>query len=780
MFILDHSKRHPFSYCLAWGNVSLLLLLLRHDGLAQTYWNAGASDWYVATNWTSGVPNATTDARIDNGGTSQIFATGATARDIRVGDAVTGNLEIASGVTLSNRAGIIGNLVGSQGTVTVAGANAKWKNSSTLDVGTSGTATLNISNGASVSNTAGMIGRNAGASGIVTVTGMNSTWSNSGGLIVGSNGQGVLHIENAGLVSVPATTTIGQAGTIVFDGGTLTTWNLSGDLGKLSGTGIINTNGLNANVNLIFDQNHGLQQQLVNQSITINLDANGKGNIGIGNRGAGSLSIMDGLTVPCQSGSVGSGTGANGFAVVSGTGSTWKYESGMSVGSTGQGELIVQNGGKILSTISGNSFCHIGRSGNGKATITGSGSTWNAQTLTLAESGDGQGELTISDGGAVLLNIGNGKGTIGGSGHGKVTVTGNGSRWVNSSNPTWDDSGTLYVGYSGGVGELTIADGGLVDDTFGAIAADFSASTGNVTVTGTDSLWRNSRDLYVGGRRICCSNTGNNGTLLIDAGATVSNTDAFIGFSSNSTGTVTVQGPGSAWNSTGQVTLGDTGRGVLKVMNGGVVAATGGIHLKVGGTLSGDSSVVANIFNDGGAINPGASVGTLQVNGNFTQGALGTMNFEIGGSGIGQADLLNVSGVASLAGTLHVSLSNGFIPNVGETFTVLTGQSLINNGLTLTGAYAGMFQLDFSASSIALRVVNAGSPGDFNLDGEIDAADFVVWRENKGSQLEYDAWRANFGTRSSNASFESVPEPSALLLVVAVANALPWLRMKSC
>ncbi len=35
--------------------------------------------------------------------------------------------------------------------------------------------------------------------------------------------------------------------------------------------------------------------------------------------------------------------------------------------------------------------------------------------------------------------------------------------------------------------------------------------------------------------------------------------------------------------------------------------------------------------------------------------------------------------------------------------------------------------------------------GDFNSDGTVDAADYVVWRKNNGTQEDYDDWRENFG-----------------------------------
>jgi hypothetical protein len=37
-------------------------------------------------------------------------------------------------------------------------------------------------------------------------------------------------------------------------------------------------------------------------------------------------------------------------------------------------------------------------------------------------------------------------------------------------------------------------------------------------------------------------------------------------------------------------------------------------------------------------------------------------------------------------------------------------------------------------------------PGDFNTDGSVDAADYVVWRNTDGTQAGYDVWRTHFGT----------------------------------
>jgi hypothetical protein len=78
--------------------------------------------------------------------------------------------------------------------------------------------------------------------------------------------------------------------------------------------------------------------------------------------------------------------------------------------------------------------------------------------------------------------------------------------------------------------------------------------------------------------------------------------------------------------------------------------------------------------------------------------------------------------------------------------------------------------------------------GDYNRDGTVDAADYVVWRKGLGTtytQADYDVWRANFGqTIGSGGALPSaeplpaIPEPSTalVLFVGSLALAARWRR----
>jgi hypothetical protein len=88
-----------------------------------------------------------------------------------------------------------------------------------------------------------------------------------------------------------------------------------------------------------------------------------------------------------------------------------------------------------------------------------------------------------------------------------------------------------------------------------------------------------------------------------------------------------------------------------------------------------------------------------------------------------------------------------------------------------------LYTLEFETTSLAGSQVTftfAPLPGDFNGDGVVDAADYVVWRSGLGTtytQADYDVWRAHFGptvTSGAGAS-AAVPEPATLMLILLAA-----------
>lgn len=85
--------------------------------------------------------------------------------------------------------------------------------------------------------------------------------------------------------------------------------------------------------------------------------------------------------------------------------------------------------------------------------------------------------------------------------------------------------------------------------------------------------------------------------------------------------------------------------------------------------------------------------------------------------------------------------------------------------------------------------VKVGVPGDYNDNGVVDAADYVLWRKGGPLQFEvdtpgtvnaadYTAWRARFGKTTAGAGSGSVmitevPEPATLVFVVLGLLAIP-------
>jgi len=91
------------------------------------------------------------------------------------------------------------------------------------------------------------------------------------------------------------------------------------------------------------------------------------------------------------------------------------------------------------------------------------------------------------------------------------------------------------------------------------------------------------------------------------------------------------------------------------------------------------------------------------------------------------------------------------------------------------------FGVEYEEMFEAALAINAAAadtgllPGDYNFDGTVNAADYIVWRKGLSAAGGYDTWHDNFG-RTSNAgsgavnfSDTQVPEPATVILIGCAA-----------
>ena len=186
-----------------------------------------------------------------------------------------------------------------------------------------------------------------------------------------------------------------------------------------------------------------------------------------------------------------------------------------------------------------------------------------------------------------------------------------------------------------------------------------------------------------------------------------------------------------------------------------------------------------------------------------------TANFSVSGTGLVstvapfelyEGSLLTLSDDAKLTLLEYVlededDLGNPiFIPVVKEDLIALVTEYAADGlmqGLTntysgseaLTSLDNGLSYFEGSDSISIVAAVSASLPGDFNSDGFVDAADYVIWRNDNGSQQAYQEWRANFGAgtagQSSASAAAGVPECTTICLLGCAWLGLPSWRSRA-
>lgn len=189
-------------------------------------------------------------------------------------------------------------------------------------------------------------------------------------------------------------------------------------------------------------------------------------------------------------------------------------------------------------------------------------------------------------------------------------------------------------------------------------------------------------------------------------------------------------------------------------------------------TLGGIGSTAASVVvNANATIAPGASVGTFTVANADIDGKL---KIEFGDNAI---DKLAVNGTLDLTNTIVDFSALGNMAN-GE-YIFATYGTLVGSGFANVLNLPGTLALNHDTTNKRFSLIGqfqATLPGDYNLNGVVDGADYVVWR-NGGSpdstQAGYSLWRAHFGELSGSGSGlgggGAVPEPATCALLVLAA-----------
>lgn len=377
---------------------------------------------------------------------------------------------------------IIGNLNGETGNLVVSAGSSLVTTGANQLLGTYGLG--NVFSGSAY------LGLNSGAVGTAVITGGNSIWEITQNLFVGVSGSGTVNIEDGGAVSA----------------GHLTLGHFAGATGTLTLSGPDASASISTN-------------ETTNETTVVGRD------------GTGTVTIQDGAAFSTGHAILGQRSGSSGSVTITGTDSVWNV-GGLSVGVLGTGSLTVENGGLLnaetlrasLSGLSGDGnittrglvFDHdstVTLTGTQTTLSFGSGGTLSldldGSTGTLGVGYRGNGTLLIQGGAEITSGRGE-IGTLAGS-NGNLTISGENTSWtINNGSPR---TVNMMVVGQGGTGTLRVETGALLHNESGYIGF-FNGSSGSATVTGADSVWTNTRDLYVGFL--------GDGNLAVEAGGVVS------------------------------------------------------------------------------------------------------------------------------------------------------------------------------------------------------------------------------------------------------------------
>ncbi|TWU29952.1 beta strand repeat-containing protein [Bythopirellula polymerisocia] len=304
-------------------------------------------------------------------------------------------------------------------------------------------------------------------------------------------------------------------------------------------------------------------------------------------------------------------------------------------------------------------------------------------------------------------------------------------------------------------GEVAVASG----DTL-AVLGSTNSNRGQITLSGGQ--------LNIAGTLSNIAGLGlviGNGTLRADGGISNSSTMAFSS-TANIIGDVMNNASGSIISSGGTTTFFDD------VTNNGTIRTNQNSFTVYYGSYSGAGDTGTGTVIMEGDLKPGSSPGIMDFGGNLSFGPAAGLEIEIGGMIAGsQFDQVTITDIASLGGTLDVSLINSFMPSIGDTFEIITASSVLDTfSIENLPAIGGLlWNVNYGATNVVLEVLSPFT-ADFDQDGDVDGRDFFVWQRggspNGTSSGDLALWQSQYGSvLPLVAAANVVPEPSSVLLL---------------
>ncbi len=261
---------------------------------------------------------------------------------------------------------------------------------------------------------------------------------------------------------------------------------------------------------------------------------------------------------------------------------------------------------------------------------------------------------------------------------------------------TIQSAGTLQIGRSDGTGTLSLGTyAGVLGDvtnpinagTLSLAAGSVALNSGGIAIPGNVSLQALASGGQItqnaGGSIAASSLTASSNAGISLPGAnqvasfTATNSASGAISLTDTTPTLTLSGISQAAG--GAITINNTGT----LVNAGTIALAGGSTFSTSNhamtnsgtaSLSGVGTIVVgagNTLTNQGTIAAGNSPGTLNITGDLVLTPGSVTNVELAGTGAGQFDVINVSGAATLDGTLNVAHFGGFTPVAGNTFQIM-------------------------------------------------------------------------------------------------------------